>query len=325
MIAVTGANGLLGSFVLRALAAHAPVVGLHRAGSNLPSENLPNVTWRLADITDALALEEALQGVTTVIHTAAEVSFNPRKRKTMMRVNVEGTRNVVDACLALQIPRLIHVSSVAALGRKAGMNKITETSLWTENDLNTDYAESKHLAEREVWRGAEEGLAVNVINPSVILAPTPTPRSSARIFEYVARQRKFYTDTQVNYVDVRDVVRVIEKLLHQPTANRQYIVSAGHVPVKNLFELIARQLNCKAPSVRLTPRLARWVARAEMVRSWIRNSEPFITQQSIKLARHNFYYDSGKVQRELQIDFHTLEETIAWCCQQYLHPFSTNK
>lgn len=291
MIAVTGANGLLGNFVLRSLASQAPVIALHRANSDLSSvKDIPNVIWREADVTNPASLQDALQDATTVIHTAAVVSFNPRLRKKMLAVNTIGTRNVVDACLCLQIPRLIHVSSVAALGRKQGVFRVDENTRWADSDMNTDYAESKHLAELEVWRGAEEGLSVNIINPSVILAPANWQKSSARLFEYVWQQRKFYTDTHINYTDVRDVVDVISKLLNSSVSNQQYIVNAGSIPVKTLFELIAGHFNRKAPAVRITPAFAKWIAWAEEIRCWFTGNEPLITRQSTRITQQNFFF-----------------------------------
>lgn len=326
MIAITGANGLLGSFVLRRLVAEqVPVIAICRANSNRNLvKDLTGVTWREADVTDPVALEDALQGATTVIHTAAIVSFNPRLRKQMHQVNVVGTRNVVDVCLGLQIPELIHISSVAAFGRKSGVTRVDETTRWVNGNLNTDYAQSKRLAEVEVWRGSEEGLSVNIINPSVILAPANWDKSSARLFQYVWQQKKFYTDTHINYVDVRDVVEAIWKLIQLKVSHQQFIVNAGSAPVKELFDQMARHFNRKAPSVKVSAGWVKWVAWAEELRSRITGNEPMVTRQSARVVKENFIFSNEKIQRELGISFRTAEETIEWCCQQYLHAYSTN-
>jgi dihydroflavonol-4-reductase len=326
MIAITGANGLLGSYILRKLVAEQiPVIAICRHNSDHKLvKDLSNVTWRHADVTDPVSLEDALQGATTVIHTAAIVSFNPRLRDKMLQVNTDGTRHVVDTCLGLQIKNLIHISSVAAFGRKSGVTRVDETTRWVESNLNTDYAESKRLAELEVWRGAEEGLSVNVINPSVILAPADWDKSSARLFQYVWQQKKFYTDTYINYVDVRDVAEVIWKLLDLKISNQQYIVNAGSAPIKELFDQMARHFNCKAPSVKVSAGWVKWIAWVDELRSRITGGEPMITRQSVRITKENFFFDNEKVKRELGISFRSAEETIAWCCQQYLHTYSIN-
>lgn len=326
MIAVTGANGLLGSYVLRKLVAEqVPVIAICRNTSDRKLvKDISGVTWREADVTDQVALEDALQGATTVIHIAAIVSFNPRLRESMLQVNTGGTRNVVDACLSLQIPNLIHTSSVAALGRKSGVTHVDETTRWADSNLNTDYAESKRLAELEVWRGAEEGLSVNIINPSVILAPADWDKSSARLFQYVWQQKKFYTDAHINYVDVRDVAEVIWRLVQLKISNQQFIVNAGSVPIKELFDRMAHHFNRKAPSIKVSAAWVKWIAWADEFRSRITGSEPMITRQSARVTKENFFFSNEKVQRELGISFRTAEETVAWCCQQYLNAYSTN-
>lgn len=326
MIAITGANGLLGSYVLRKLVAEkVPVIAICRSNSNRKLvSDIKGVTWREADVTDPVSLEGALQDVATVIHTAAMVTFNPRLRDKMMLVNTEGTRHVVDACLALQIPNLIHISSVAAFGRKSGVARVDENTRWVDSNLNTDYAESKRLAELEVWRGAEEGLSVNVINPSVILAPADWEKSSARLFQYVWREKKFYTDAHINYVDVRDVADVIWKVIETKMSHQQFIVNAGSAPVKDLFDLMALHFKRKAPSIKVSPGLVKWLAWADELRSRITGSEPMITRQSARVTKENFFFANDKVKRELGISFRSADETIAWCCQQYLYAYSTN-
>jgi dihydroflavonol-4-reductase len=326
MIAITGANGLLGSYILRKLVAEqVPVIAICRHNSDRKLvKDLADVTWRHADVTDPVSLEDALQGATTVIHAAALVSFNPRLRDRMLQVNTDGTRHVVDTCLGLQIKNLIHISSVAAFGRKSGVTRIDESTRWADSNLNTDYAESKRLAELEVWRGAEEGLSVNVINPSVILAPADWDKSSARLFQYVWQQKKFYTDTYINYVDVRDVAEVIWKLLELKISNQQYIVNAGSAPIKELLDQMARHFNRNAPSVKVSASWVKWIAWVDELRSRITGSEPMITRQSARITKENFFFDNEKVKRELGISFRSAEETIAWCCQQYLHTYSIN-
>jgi dihydroflavonol-4-reductase len=120
MVVVTGANGLLGRYICQQLLSNnISVIGTKRKESKIPEELMP-LAWKDADILEPLDLQEAFQGATTVIHTAALVSFNPRLSEKLYETNVLGTRNVVNACLRNQVSHLIHVSSVAALGRVKG-------------------------------------------------------------------------------------------------------------------------------------------------------------------------------------------------------------
>ncbi len=328
MIAITGANGLLGSAIIqRLIDEQLDFVALKREGSNLDSlaKNTTAIRYRDADILDSTSLLEGLKDATTVIHTAAIVSFNPKRQKEIFEVNVVGTKNIVDACLALKIPRMIHISSVAALGRQKGIGTIDETTQWVDSPYNTDYAKSKYQAELEVYRGQEEGLQVSIINPSVILSQSLWTKSSAALFKYVWDENKFYTSGTLNYVDVRDVVELIMKIYKRNIIGERFIANAGSISSKILFEEIASRFGKKAPSYLATPFLTFLATRIESLRSSIKGTEPLVTKQTAQLASEAFYFSNQKAINELDMRFRSLEETLDWCCQYYLANVSTNK
>jgi len=327
MIAITGANGLLGSFILRKLVQEQiPVIALRRKGSDSSLvKDLAHVTWREIEILDPISIEEGFKDATTVIHTAAQVSFNPRMRKTIMQVNVRGTQNVVNTCLTLGIQRLIHISSVAALGRKKGFYEMDETTRWVDSDLNTDYAKSKYLSEVEVWRGAEEGLSVSIINPSVILAPADWSKSSAQLFRFVWQQKPFYSESLINYVDVRDVVELIWQVYNKNIFGEKLIANGGNVPIKELFDQIAQRFEKKPPSIKLSPVILSIVARWEEFRTRFTGGEPMITRQSAKVTKENFYYVNHKAIKTAGVSFRSLSETLDWCCSHYKQAYTINK
>jgi dihydroflavonol-4-reductase len=326
MIAVTGANGILGSHLLKKLIKeNVPVVGIKKPDSETSHlKDLTQVEWRNADILDTESLAEALQGATTVIHTAAQVSFNPRSRNKIFEVNEIGTKNVVNTCLTLQANHLIHISSVAAIGRQKGLHHINEESKWVPGDLNTDYAESKYLAELEVWRGHEEGLKVSIVNPSVILAPPHQTKSSAQLFHYVKQEKLFYTEGQLNFVDVRDVVEMIWQIHSKKIYGERFIANGGCTTFKNLFTQIAQRLNKRPPSVKMPSRMLSALAMAEELRSRITGTEPLITRQTTKLAKEFFYYSNEKSLRRFDFQFHSLENTLDWCCNPHSGGYTTN-
>lgn len=326
MIAVTGANGLLGSHLLKRLSKeNVPVVGIKKPDSEINHLlDLAKIEWRNADLLDTESLTEALKGATTVIHTAAQVSFNPRQRNKIFEVNEGGTRNVVNACLHLKIDHLIHISSVAAIGRQKGFHHINEESRWVPGDLNTDYAESKYLAELEVWRGHEEGLNVSIVNPSVILAPPDQTKSSAQLFHYVMKEKLFYTEGQLNFVDVRDVVEIIWQMHSKKIYGERFIANGGHTTFQNLFSQIALRLNRRPPSVKIPSTLLSLLAMAEEMRSRITGTEPLITRQSTKLAKELFYYSNEKALHKFNFQFQSLENTLDWCCNHNSGAYTTN-
>jgi nucleoside-diphosphate-sugar epimerase len=328
MIAVTGANGLLGSFILRKLIEQRiPVTGIIRDTSDmsLVKDIAGDVAWKKADVTDPVALMENLRGASAVIHAAAMVSFNPRATRKIFKVNTEGTKNVVDACLALGIPRLIHISSVAALGRDKETLHITEENKWIESDLNSDYAKSKHLAELEVYRGHEEGLSISVINPSVIFAPADWNKSSAQIFKYVWDEKPFYINNPINFVDVRDVANLVWLTYGHPARGERFIANGGTISLQKVLYTIAGLFEKKAPGIEVSASILPLLSRLEEIRCLLMNKEPFITSQTIKAAKFNFEYSSQKAINAFNIKFHTIEDTLEWCCASYRQTFSTNK
>ena len=328
MIAITGAQGLLGSAIARRfLQDNIPVVGIRRSNSDLSlaDDIKDRIIWRDADILDTVALSDAMKDIHTVIHTAAMVSFNPRESKQLFNVNVRGTAHVVDACLLHGVKRLMHVSSVAALGIQKDSAKTDEAAKWVNNPLQSDYAESKYLAELEVARGYEEGLHTVIINPSVILAPGNRNKSSAKLFDYVLREKSFYIEGMMNYVDARDVAELIMRLYHTDHAGERYIASAGHIPIKTFFDDIATRLRKKAPSVSIPPAVAHMAAVLEGVRSFITGKEPLFTKQMLRAGREQTVFENKKSIAELGIQYRSLENTLDWCCEFYLRDNTINK
>lgn len=321
MVAVTGANGLLGSYIVRKLLEEkTPFVALKRKDSDtsLLADVASGIQWRDADIMDPVSLEEGLQGVTRVIHTAAIVSFNPGRAREVMDINVQGTRHIVNACLEKKIERLVHISSVAALGRQKGQTFLDENNKWIGNPLNSTYAESKYLAELEVARGQEEGLSTVIINPSVILAPADWTKSSAQLFRYVWDQKPFYMDGYMNYVDVRDVADIAFQFLHASVEGERFIASAGKITFYDFFSKVARFFNKKAPAIKPPHFLLYLVARLEGVRTWFTKAEPLITRETVRLAGAEFLYNNQKVRKELDFEFQPIDKTLHWCCQYYM-------
>lgn len=328
MIAVTGANGLLGSFIVRELLKQQrQFVALKRSGSDLSllQDISHTIRWIEADVLDVVALDQALKNVTHVIHAAAIVSFNPRARRKIFEVNVQGTRNVVNTCLTSNVKKLVHISSVAALGRLKGQASIDETQKWTDNPLNSSYAESKYLAELEVMRGQEEGLESVIVNPSVILAGADWNKSSAKLFRYVWDEKPFYINSYLNYVDARDVARATVQLLDHKHSGERFILNGGSMPLRDFFSALAVRFGKKAPSIKLDMTLVKLIVFLESIRARMTGADPIITSETARLAGAQFHYDSKKIEKHLNFKFQTIEQTLDWCCEYYINKFGSKK
>jgi nucleoside-diphosphate-sugar epimerase len=320
MIAVTGANGLLGSYIIRNLfKSNTPFVALKRRDSDtaLLDDLKEKIIWRDVDITNPISLEEGFADVTGVIHTAAYVSFNPQKAKTIFQINTEGTRNIVNACLLKGIKRLLHVSSVAALGRQKGQTIINEENKWVESSINSFYGQSKYQAELEVFRGQEEGLSTLIVNPSVILGFSNWDKSSAQLFKYAWKERPFYINGSLNYVDAQDVADASIKLFDSPISGERFILSGGSIPFKTFFDKTANAFQRKSPQINVNPTVANLLAAVEGARTWFTGSEPLITRETARLVNTFFQYDNQKVKKAINFNFQSIDSTLQRCCEHY--------
>ena len=316
-VAVTGAKGVVGSVI----------------ADYLEKENFSvrRVVRPEVDILDTVGLIRAFEDVDAVVHAAGLVSFNPRNKKKLFDLNVQGTRNVVNACLANGTEKLVHISSVSALGRAHRQAEhhrktsvINEESRWLAGGQESDYAQSKYFSELEVFRGMEEGLNVSVVNPSLVLAAGDGQRSSSHLFVNVWRQRKLYTDFTVNYVDARDVSKIVTRLLQENHNGERFIASAGTATLKEVFQQVAKRFQKKAPSIALPPTLAGTAALLEEFRSRLIGSEPMITRQSVRALREPVIFENSKAKKILGVEFQSLENTLDWCCDLYKNNLTPN-
>jgi dihydroflavonol-4-reductase len=317
-VLVTGGSGLLGHFLVqRLLEEGLEVVALRR---QTPSKlQHPKLTWVEGDILDPFLLQSLVQEVTEVYHCAGFVSYSPQDESLLQQINVEGTANVVNACLQNKHVRLCHVSSIAAINRKASEKVIREDVQWDPMAERSAYAFSKFYGEMEVWRGISEGLQAVIVNPSVILGPGDMARSSTQLFKYVADQRPFYTAGYVNFVDVRDVVEAMFRLMEGEHWGQRFIVNAHQTTYHAFFQEVARLIGKTPPRFKVPGWLAEIVWRAEAVRGSLLNSRPLITKETARIAKEEHFFANDKVKAATGMVFRPLEETLQWSCGQLLH------
>lgn len=321
---VTGATGIVGSHVLLACAERGAVRALARQGSDRSiverifrhyqgsraDQLLSLVEWAEGDILDTDALNEAMRGVRQVYHTAAVVSFAPGDVRTMQKVNVVGTANVVNAALDHGVQRLCHVSSTAAIGEEAPGVARTERSPWEPNAHTSAYSRTKHAAELEVYRGIAEGLDAVLVNPCVILGPGLAGRSSNTLLERLRKGTSFYPPGSNAVVDARDVAHCMLSLMEQGGTGERYLLVGENLSYQRLFTLGGQAFGHKPPSRRLRPWMLNLAWRMEAVRSAITGSRPFITRATANTALNQREYDAGKVRALVGHRFHTAQEAV---------------
>jgi len=295
LILVTGASGFLGSHLLEALAARSlPVLAL--CNSRRPDTPWPQVSWQQCDLLDPFAVADCMKGVTHVYHCAAIVSFDPALKSRMIAENVAATANVVNAALEAGVEKLVHVSSVAALGRtlQNGAAFIDEETHWEENAANSAYAESKYLSEMEVWRAMAEGLNAAIVNPGIILGEGDWSKGSARLMQIVYDEFPWYTNGINSWVDVKDVAGAMILLMNGDISEERFIISGGNFSYREIFTQMAETLGRRPPFKEASPFMTEIVWRAELFKSRLANKEATITKDSARAAQSKCFYSQDK-------------------------------
>ncbi len=323
MVLVTGGTGFLGSYIIKQLVEKGYNVRAMRRSNKLPfwiaTEIFDKVEWVDGDILDVVALEEAMEGIDTIIHSAAIVSFATRDRKEMYQVNVEGTANVVNMALEKNVRRLVHISSVAALGRTANGGQVNEDKKWEESKVNTHYAKSKFKAELQVWRGINEGLEAVILNPSTILGYGDWHSSSCAIFKNVYGEFRWYSPGINGFVDVEDVARAAIILMESNIAEQRFIVSGDTWSFQKLQDTIADGFDKKRPNKKTTPFLMALAWRIEKLKSLFTGKKPLLTKESARVAQSQTWFENDKILEALPgFSFTPLEETIKKSCEKYV-------
>jgi dihydroflavonol-4-reductase len=320
MILVTGGTGLVGSELIKKMAESGKQVRVlfrseDRLKTLLPYKN--QLDFVQGDILDISSLESAMQGVEQVYHSAAFISFQSDSYEQLMKVNVEGTANVVNAMLNFGVPRLLHVSSIAAIGGLPD-TLITEETKWEKNPYNTRYGLSKMLAENEVWRGVAEGLEAVIVNPGIILGTGFwEEKNTIRLLEAVQKEMPFYTPGANAYVDVRDVVNIMIQLMDSAIVNERFILASENTGIRNLLELIATEMGVTAPDKALPGWLTPFLPLADWFLSKLKGSPRRLTKENLKVSLRNFQYSNQKLVDAIGYQYIPLSETVRHLVKAY--------
>lgn len=321
-VLVTGGTGFIGAYIIKELIEKGYSVRAIRRSNKLPffisPEILNKSEWVSGDILDVISLSEAMQGIDYVIHSAASVSFVKAERKQLYNTNVDGTANVVNLALENEIKKLVHISSISALGRTTTGEKVDEEKKWVTSKLNSHYGISKNKAEMEVWRGIGEGLNAVIINPSTVLGLGNWHDSSCAIFKNVYKGFKWYTRGVNGFVAVEDVAKIAVLLMESNISEERFIINHENWEFKKLFDTIADGFGNKHPSWEATPFLSSIAWRFEKLRSTVKGDKPLITKETARIALSKTYWQNDKILKALPgFSFIPLEQCITNACKKY--------
>ena len=319
MILVTGGAGLLGSELIRQLLSQGKKVRAIYNKSPLPNFHSESLEQFQCNILDVVGLEDAMQGIEQVYHCAAIVSFAPSRKRELFSINIEGTANVVNAALQGGIQKMVHVSSVAALGRIREGEPITENMNWTEETSNSVYGQSKYLGELEVWRGIGEGLNAVIVNPVIILGCADWKSGSSQIFKSVYDEFPWYTEGVSGFVDAGDVAKAMIALMQSDISNERFITSAENCSYRQVFNWIADGFGKKRPHKKVTPLIAKIVWRLEAIKSLLSGKNPLVTKETATTALAEVRYNNEKLGKFLpNFQYTSIESAIATTCKEML-------
>jgi len=227
-----------------------------------------------------------------------------------MDINVEGTANVVNTAMFREVKKLVHISSIAALGKSKDDTLISEQTKWQKDKHNTAYSISKFLAEQEAWRGFAEGLPTAIVNPSIIVGAGRWGQSSIRLFKQVWDGLKFYPVGSNGFVDVRDVARMAVQLMESDVNGQQFIANGENLKFQDLFSSIAKGLGRSLPNIQVTPLLGGIAWRAMWLQSKLTGKSPLLTKESVRSAATTVGYDNEKSKQELNFVYTPLSQTV---------------
>jgi dihydroflavonol-4-reductase len=326
--AVTGASGLVGGNLALALLASGHSVRATRRETTKTAhlEGHP-IEWVGGDLNDRGALTDAFRGIDVVFHCAALVSSQKRATPALIRTNVDGTRNVVDAVRAARVSRLVHCSTVNAVGLSEDGQPCDEGATWNfdRHGMADGYATTKHMAEGIVREAVRDGVDAVIANPTFMIGPYDARPSSGRLVVDVVRGKvpgRF--PGKNNFVDVRDVVRGMLSLATKGKPGDRYILGGDTLSYAEIADRIARIAGTRAPRRNIPPALAAPYGWFGDLREAL-GGETLVNTVTLRYAYcHTFIFTSAKAERELGYRHGPLDDAIrdaiAWFRQADILP-----
>jgi dihydroflavonol-4-reductase len=323
MILVTGGTGLIGSQLLHDLLVSGErvraLVRRHRDSNfrnalfncfdDLDGSKLMNLEWFEGDVLDIESLKEAMHDVSQVYHCGGMISFRASEAELMKRINIDGTANIVEACLTFGVQKLVYTSSISVLGSHPG-TILNETAEWTDTGQPSAYGYSKYYAEQEVWKGIKRGLNAAIVIPSLVLGAGSHPETATVFLRNIRKILPYYTIGVTGYVDVRDVSAAMILLMKSNISSDRFILNAENLSQKELFTACAAILGLKGPAFPLYKPLLSCASYIDKYYSRITGKEPSLTKENVLSVFRINRYSADKFCRTFDYTFIPVEESL---------------
>jgi len=267
-----------------------------------------SIDWFEGDLNDIPFLEVAMKDVSAVFHSAAVVSVYNSDTQLMNKVNIEGTANLVNIAKDYGIEWFGFISSVSTLGPNPD-GLVDEDYFWKPGKDHSIYATSKYLSEQEVWRAKEEGLKVLIVNPGVIIGPSNSSRSSARIFYQIQKGLPAFINGSSGYVDARDVASSMVRFWENNVSGKRIILSSENLSTESFLNKLADAFRIQPPTRKVTGWLLQTAYRLEVIKAFFLRRRPLITKDLIKMASSKNKYDNQK-SIDLGVQYRTVDQSL---------------
>ncbi|WP_242370951.1 MULTISPECIES: NAD-dependent epimerase/dehydratase family protein [Anaeromyxobacter] len=311
-VLVTGATGFLGSALVPLLAGEGHRLRLLQRSAPPDAERIGAEVVR-ASLADEGAVREAVRGVDAVYHLAGQVDFDPAEPRALYDLHVQGTRRLLEACVAAGVKRVVLASSSGTIAvsreervaTEADHHPIAVVAGWP-------YYLSKIYQEKAALRiHAETGLPLVVLNPSLLLGPGDARLSSTDVvFKFMERRIPAMPSGGLSFVDVRDAARAFSAALTRGRPGERYLLGGANMTFRDFFGRLERLTGVAGPRVRLPSDLNLAGARLlEKFHAW-RGSETPLDPRSVEMGEHFWYCASGKAEAELGFSARDAQETL---------------
>lgn len=315
-VLVTGPDGVLGSNLLRELLKRGySVTAMSEDGKKSPTiDDLPikKIGGNLLNPDDII---NATNGMDVVIHCAASTSMFPARSEIVNKVNIGGTKNIVDACIANQVKRLIYVGTANSFGSGDLENLGTEKNAYKSFHYGLDYMDSKFKAQELVLeKSRNEGLDAVVVNPTFMIGPYDSrPSSGEMILSIYKKKVPGYTLGGKNFIAVKDVAVAITNAIEKGKKGECYILGNENLTYKQAFEKIAATIGVKAPQLKLPSAAVKTIGKLSSILATTFNYSTNLSYELSVLSSEIHYYSPAKAIAELDLPQTPIEEAIKEC------------
>lgn len=325
---VTGATGHIGNVLVRRLVELGKKTrAFILKGDDQSHINDLDIERKEGDVLDLASLVEAMQGVDTVYHLAGIISIMPGRQAQVWKVNVEGTRNVIEAARQAGVRRLVYTSSIHAITRAPQGEVIDETLGFDQNNPYGEYDRSKAAASLEVIKAASQDLDSVIVCPTGVIGPYDFLGSEmGEVLRGASEGRMvFYVDGAYDFVDVRDVVDGIISARERGRCGESYLLSGKKLSVRHLLDMVREATGKSFACLKLPFSLARLAAQITPWYYQQTKTRPRFTPYSLEVLQSNSDISHAKASKELGYQPRTPIETISDTVRWYLNKKRMNK